>query len=101
EQRLRLQPMAMYRHEASGTDSVADNVTAPMPGRVVAVKAAAGDRVEAGQEVMVIEAMKMELSLKAPRDGTVAEVRAQAGEFIEADAILVALEPATAQEPTP
>lgn len=101
ERRLRLQPMAMYRHEASGAGSVADNVTAPMPGRVVVVKAAAGDAVVAGQEVMVIEAMKMELSLKAPRDGTVAEVRAQAGDFVEADTILVALEPAVAQEPTP
>ncbi len=101
EQRLRLQPMAMYRHEASGVGTVADTVTAPMPGRVVVVKTAAGDSVVAGQEVMVIEAMKMELSLKAPRDGTVAEVRAQAGEFVEADAILVALEPAVVAEPAP
>ncbi|KGM57840.1 3-methylcrotonyl-CoA carboxylase [Lysobacter arseniciresistens ZS79] len=91
EQRLRLQPVAMYRHEAASSGSGADNVVAPMPGRVVVVKAAAGDAVEAGQEVMVIEAMKMELSLKAPRAGTVAEVRAQAGEFVEADAVLVAL----------
>jgi 3-methylcrotonyl-CoA carboxylase alpha subunit len=41
----------------------------------------------------VLEAMKMELSLKAPRDGEVAEVRAAAGEFVEADAVLVALSP--------
>jgi 3-methylcrotonyl-CoA carboxylase alpha subunit len=91
ERRLRLQPLAMYRHEASGPGAGADNVVAPMPGRVVLVKAAAGDAVEAGQEVMVIEAMKMELSLKAPRAGRVAEVRAGAGDFVEADAVLVAL----------
>jgi 3-methylcrotonyl-CoA carboxylase alpha subunit len=42
----------------------------------------------------VIEAMKMELSLKAPRAGTVAEVRAAAGDFVEADAVLVTLETA-------
>jgi 3-methylcrotonyl-CoA carboxylase alpha subunit len=41
---------------------------------------------------MVIEAMKMELSLKAPRPGIVKEVRAASGDFVEADAVLVALE---------
>ena len=92
-QRLRLQPLALYQHEAAGAGAAADNVVAPMPGRVVVVRATAGDAVAEGQEVMVIEAMKMELSLKAPRDGTVAEVRAATGDFVEADAVLVALEP--------
>ena len=70
----------------------ADRLLAPMPGRVVVVKAAPGDEVEAGQEVMVIEAMKMELSLKAPRAGKVAEVRAASGDFVDADTALVVLE---------
>jgi 3-methylcrotonyl-CoA carboxylase alpha subunit len=63
-----------------------------MPGRVVVVKARAGDEVRAGEEVLVIEAMKMELSLKAPRDGRISEVRAAAGDFVDADAVLVTLE---------
>ncbi|MFC5578331.1 acetyl/propionyl/methylcrotonyl-CoA carboxylase subunit alpha [Lysobacter niabensis] len=92
DQRLGLEPVAMYRHEQATASGGADRVTAPMPGRVVLVRAAVGDKVEAGQEVMVIEAMKMELSLKAPRNGTVAEVRAVGGDFVEADAVLVALE---------
>ncbi|HEY0661649.1 MAG TPA: acetyl/propionyl/methylcrotonyl-CoA carboxylase subunit alpha [Lysobacter sp.] len=92
EQRLRLQSVAMYRHEHSAIAGVADRLTAPMPGRVVVVRSGPGDKVEAGQELMVIEAMKMELSLKAPRAGTVAEVRAASGDFVEADAILVKLE---------
>ncbi|HEY1141910.1 MAG TPA: acetyl/propionyl/methylcrotonyl-CoA carboxylase subunit alpha [Lysobacter sp.] len=92
EKRLSLEPVAMYRHEQAAAGSGADRVTAPMPGRVVMVRAAAGDKVEAGQEVMVIEAMKMELSLKAPRAGIVKEVRAVSGDFVEADAVLVALE---------
>jgi 3-methylcrotonyl-CoA carboxylase alpha subunit len=92
-QRLRLQPVAMYRHEQADDAAGADKVAAPMPGRVVVVKVAEGDAVEAGQELMVIEAMKMELSLKAPRDGTVASVHAAPGEFVEADAVLVALSP--------
>ncbi|MEG3190782.1 acetyl/propionyl/methylcrotonyl-CoA carboxylase subunit alpha [Lysobacter sp. D1-1-M9] len=93
QQRLRLQAVAMYRPEHGADGSSADRLTAPMPGRVVVVKAAAGDAVESGQEVMVIEAMKMELSLKAPRAGTVQEVRASAGDFVDADAVLVTLEP--------
>ncbi|HSM11301.1 MAG TPA: acetyl/propionyl/methylcrotonyl-CoA carboxylase subunit alpha [Lysobacter sp.] len=92
ERRLRLRPVAMYRHESGAASSGADNLVAPMPGRVVVVRASAGDVVEAGQELMVIEAMKMELSLKAPRDGIVAEVRAIVGEFVDADLVLVALE---------
>jgi 3-methylcrotonyl-CoA carboxylase alpha subunit len=70
-----------------------DRIVAPMPGRVVLAKVAAGDEVTQGQELLVMEAMKMELALKAPRDGTVAELRAQAGDFVEADAVLVVLEP--------
>jgi 3-methylcrotonyl-CoA carboxylase alpha subunit len=92
EKRLSLEPVAMYRHEQPTAGSGADRVIAPMPGRVVMVRAASGDKVEAGQEVMVIEAMKMELSLKAPRAGIVKEVRAASGDFVEADAVLVALE---------
>jgi len=92
ERRLRLDAVPMYHHQQSAAAGSGNHVNAPMPGRVVVVKAAPGDSVEAGQEVMVIEAMKMELSLKAPRAGTIAEVRAAAGDFVEADAVLVTLE---------
>ncbi|SDY89207.1 3-methylcrotonyl-CoA carboxylase alpha subunit [Lysobacter sp. yr284] len=94
ERRLRLDAVPVYRHESSAAGGSGNSVNAPMPGRVVVVKAAPGDAVEAGQEVMVIEAMKMELSLKAPRAGTIAEIRAAAGDFVEADAVLATLESA-------
>ncbi|MES2404259.1 MAG: acetyl/propionyl/methylcrotonyl-CoA carboxylase subunit alpha [Pseudomonadota bacterium] len=67
----------------------ANQIVAPMPGRIVLVKAATGDKVEAGQELLVMEAMKMELSLKAPRAGTIDALSASAGDFVEADAVLV------------
>lgn len=91
ERRLRLEAVPMYRHEQASAAGSGHQVTAPMPGRVVVVRAAEGDAVVAGQEVMVIEAMKMELSLKAPRAGEIAEVRGAAGDFVEADAVLVVL----------
>jgi len=64
-------------------------VIAPMPGRIVLVKAKAGDAVKQGQELLVMEAMKMELALKAPRAGTIESINAIQGEFVEADAVLV------------
>ena len=93
DRRLQLQPVGVYRREGMAQGSDDRRMQAPMPGRVVVVKAHAGDRVTAGQELLVIEAMKMELGLKAPRDGIVAEVRAAAGDFVDADAVLVTLEP--------
>lgn len=86
--RWRLERVPAFAWEAS--DSAGGNqVVAPMPGRVVLVKAKAGDRVEVGQELLVMEAMKMELSLKAPRAGVIESVSAAASDFVEADTVLV------------
>ncbi|MEO7326390.1 MAG: acetyl/propionyl/methylcrotonyl-CoA carboxylase subunit alpha [Dokdonella sp.] len=82
---------------ASATVGSGDRVLAPMPGRIVLVKTKVGDEVVEGQELLVMEAMKMELSLKAPRAGTVESVQAVAGEFVEADAVMVRLATASAQ----
>jgi 3-methylcrotonyl-CoA carboxylase alpha subunit len=92
ESRLPLVTVEVYRRDRDTSAVQDDKVRAPMPGRVVVVRAALGDTVVAGQELLVIEAMKMELALKAPRDGTVAAIDAVAGEFVEADAVLVELE---------
>jgi 3-methylcrotonyl-CoA carboxylase alpha subunit len=82
-------PFEAERVDAAGTG---DRIAAPMPGRIVVTRVAPGDSVTQGQEVLVMEAMKMELALKAPRDGVVAELRARDGDFVEADAVLVVLE---------
>ncbi len=68
-------------------------LTAPMPGTVLEVKVAEGDRVEADQTLGMMEAMKMELALKAPFAGTVTAVGSNAGEQVALGAVLFTVEP--------
>lgn len=67
-------------------------VVAPMPGLIVRVHVAVGDRVRAGQGVVVMEAMKMENELRAPADGTVRAIAAAPGSAVEKGAVLVEFE---------
>ena len=67
-------------------------VTAPMPGKVVRVLVAPGDTVVPKQGLVVVEAMKMENELKASRAGVVKAVRAVEGQSVEAGALLVTVE---------
>jgi 3-methylcrotonyl-CoA carboxylase alpha subunit len=76
----------------TGTDASAGLVRAPMPGLVKAVFVAAGDKVEVGTRLAILEAMKMEHSLTAARAGTIAEVLTQPGSQVEAGMALVVLE---------
>ncbi|PYO60818.1 MAG: hypothetical protein DMD49_05640 [Gemmatimonadetes bacterium] len=63
-----------------------------MPGLVVRVAVTEGQRVEAGAELVVVEAMKMENQLRAPRAGVVAKVHVAVGEAVEKGAPLVTVE---------
>ncbi len=66
-------------------------VKAIIPGKVVAVSVAAGDEVTAGQQLLVVEAMKMQNELRAPRDGTIERVDVAAGVNIEIGDLLVVI----------
>ena len=67
-------------------------ILAPMPGLIVRVSVKPGDKVEAGQGIVVMEAMKMENELRATAAGTVRSVEVSAGTAVEKGALLVALE---------
>jgi 3-methylcrotonyl-CoA carboxylase alpha subunit len=69
-------------------------IEAPMPGKVTAVEVSAGEKVEKGQRLLMLEAMKMEHALTAPFDGTVAELNAAAGAQVTEGQVLVKVEPA-------
>jgi biotin carboxyl carrier protein len=69
-------------------------VVTPMPGKVVKVLVANGQSVEAGQQLLVLEAMKMEHAVAAPRAGTVAGLAVTAGSQVEDGQVLLAVEAA-------
>ncbi len=92
DRRLAVQVAPAFQLTGASDAGGDGRIVAPMPGRIVLVKAVPGDTLAAGQEILVMEAMKMELALKAPRDGVLKEVRAMAGDFVEADAVLALLE---------
>jgi biotin carboxyl carrier protein len=67
-------------------------IKANMPGRVVRVLVAVGDRVTRGQAVVVVEAMKMENDLRTPADGVVKEVLVAPGAAVESGAVLIVID---------
>lgn len=71
---------------------MAEEIRAPLAGKVISIPVNEGDTVEEDDEVMVLEAMKMETSVYAPADGTVREIRVKTGESVEEDDVLMILE---------
>ncbi len=67
------------------------DILAPMGGKVIDVKVKVGDAVNEGDEVVIIEAMKMELPISAEASGTVKEVKCKKGDTVEADGVLIVL----------
>ena len=77
---------AAHRHHGGG------GLEAPMPGKVIAVKAEPGQSVARGQELLVVEAMKMENAIRAPRDGRVKAVHAKVGDSVAPGTVLVEMD---------
>lgn len=69
-----------------------NSVTAPMPGVILSIEVAVGAKVERGQTVAILEAMKMKNDLKAERDGTVSAVCVNAGDQVKHGDVLVEFE---------
>ncbi|MBK1678081.1 3-methylcrotonyl-CoA carboxylase [Rhodospirillum rubrum] len=83
---------------AEGIDAAAEEevggLSAPMPGRIVAVLVAVGDGVERGQPLLVLEAMKMETTITAPAGGRISAIGVAAGDQVEEGRVLAVIEPA-------
>ena len=77
---------------AAATEIAAgERVNAPMPGNILKVEVNKGDKVKAGQILVILEAMKMENEIVAPKAGTVAQVVVKVGEKVDTGATLVVL----------
>lgn len=87
-----IQKLTVSEAGASGVDS-GGGLTAPMPGKVLEVLVEEGRRVKVGQDLLVLEAMKMEHRISAAQAGLVSSINFQAGQQVEAGDVLVVIEP--------
>ncbi len=86
-------PKRLRDAKTSGADAGGRaSIVAPMPGKVVRVMVAQGATVEAGDGLVVVEAMKMQNEMKSPKSGKVAELHTQAGATVNAGDVLVVVE---------
>ncbi|HEU4746652.1 MAG TPA: acetyl-CoA carboxylase biotin carboxyl carrier protein subunit [Anaerolineales bacterium] len=83
-----LKPVEMSK-PPSGSSAGANEMTAPLPGTVIEIFIKAGDQIEAGQVILVIEAMKMKNSIRSRRAGKIAEVLVNAGQTVAHKQVLV------------
>ena len=90
---------AAYRLEEMSEDALsahhrhpAGALEAPMPGKVIAIRVEVGQKVAKGEEVLVVEAMKMENAVRAPRSGTVKAVAVEVGDRVSPGTVLAELE---------
>jgi acetyl/propionyl-CoA carboxylase alpha subunit len=85
-------PRSLRGRRTAAEGSGPQTVAALMPGRVIRVLVETGQDVEAGQGLVVVEAMKMQNEMKSPKAGTVIEIRTQAGATVAAGDVLLVIE---------
>jgi len=85
-------PREMRARKGAGAGEGRQKIAAMMPGKVVRVLVAQGDEVEAGQGLIVVEAMKMQNEMKSPKAGRVLEVKTKADATVAAGEVLMVIE---------
>lgn len=81
-----------FFHIKKGESIMSEEVLAPMAGKIISLNIAVGDTVEEDDEILVIEAMKMETPIYAPADGKVATLKVKEGDELEEDDLIAVIE---------
>ena len=84
-------PVAAPKAAAPAPAAGGTEVTASVPGKVFKVEASVGQAVKAGDNIVILEAMKMEIPVVAPVDGTVASINVSAGDAVENGDVLATM----------
>ena len=84
---------AKGRSTAAASSAIAEEILAPMPGTVLRIEVKAGDAFAAHQPLIIMESMKMEMTLSAPHAGRVAQVACTVGELVPMGKVLAKLKP--------
>ena len=87
-----IDPRSFRGRQSNGAGGGKRTITAPMPGRVISILVEAGQTVEAGQGLIVVEAMKMQNEMKAPQAGTVTHIKTSVGATVTAGDVLLVME---------
>jgi acetyl-CoA carboxylase biotin carboxyl carrier protein len=67
-------------------------IKAPMTGKIISIVVNLGDKINADDEVIIMDAMKMEIPVQSPADGTVKEIMVKEGDSVKTDQVLIVLE---------
>ncbi|MGB4205504.1 MAG: biotin/lipoyl-containing protein [Bacteroidales bacterium] len=89
-----IDPQTKYLKSREGAidEAGGDSIVSPMPGRVIKILVKEKEKVQAGQTVMTISAMKMESEFKAPRDATVKKINVNEGDVVDGNQVMMVFE---------
>jgi biotin carboxyl carrier protein len=85
-------PRELRSRKDAGTGTGRLEIAALMPGKIVRLLVARGDTIEAGQGLVVVEAMKMQNEMKSPRSGRIAEIKTKVDATVKAGEVLLVIE---------
>lgn len=93
EYQVQIEDPRQWRRGAAGSSAMEgrQNVTAPMPGKVVRILVKSGEKIALGQGLLIVEAMKMQNEIKALKDGTVEKMIVQEGQPVNAGEVLAVI----------
>jgi 3-methylcrotonyl-CoA carboxylase alpha subunit len=90
---IELVPRIARRVESEAATGHTDHLTAPMPGTILKIARREGESYDAFEPIIIMESMKMEMSLTSPSAGVVKELRCGVGDLVELGAVLARLDP--------